>query len=148
MKRTSVTFTIGALLVAGTAVVAPAQASAFGTSHAPSVQVPTVHHSAGRTAHRATTSTNQQITAAVLRSPLLGDVKASNVGVSQIRFAASNKSWAAALVTPKNGQTDPAQVLLAKVSGSWKVRDLGTAGVGCGIAPATIRNQLGLHGPC
>lgn len=142
MKRTSITVTVGALLVAGTALAGPAQASGFATHHAPSVRVPATTHTA-----KASTD-KQQIATAIRHSKLLGLVKPSNVTISQIRFARSNHAWAAALVTPKNGQTDPAQVLLHKSAGRWTARDLGTAGVGCGIAPSAIRNQLGLHGPC
>lgn len=145
MKRTSVIVSSGALLLVGAALVAPAQASALG-GHAPSVEVPKVQHVA--TAHRATVSDQQQITSAILHSSLLGAVQPSNVAVSQIRFDGADRAWAAALATPKNGQTDPAQVLLQKSGDTWQVRDLGTAGVGCGIAPSAVRGQLGLHGPC
>jgi hypothetical protein len=142
MKRTSVTVTIGALLVAGTALAAPAHAADLTAHHAPSVRVP----SATQVAKPSTDK--QQITTVILHSKLLGAVKPSNVAVSRIRFASSNHSWAAALVTPKNGQTDPAQVLLHKSANKWAARDLGTAGVGCGITSSAIRTQLGLHGPC
>jgi len=146
MKRTTVTVTIGALLVAATATLAPAQASALGR-HAPSVTIPAAH--AVTTSHRAAARTDKQrITAAILHSKLLGAVKPSNVAVSQIRFAGADHTWAGALATPKNGQTDPAQVLLHKSGSTWTVRDLGTFSVGCGIAPTAVRSQLGLHGPC
>lgn len=145
MKRTTVTVTIGALLIAGTAAVAPAQASALGR-HAPSVAVPVAH--VATTAHRAAPTDKQRITTAILHSTLLGVVKPSNVAVGKIRFAGADHDWAGALATPKNGQTDPAQVLLQKTAGGWAVRDLGTFSVGCGIAPASVRTQLGLHGPC
>ena len=145
MKRTSVPVTIGALLVAATAIVAPAQASALGR-HAPSVKVPVAAQVAAASHHPAATSDQQQITSAILHSPLLGAVSPDNVAVSQIRFA--GEGWAGAVATPKNGQTDPAQVLLHKTGSTWQVRDLGTASVGCGIAPAAVRAQLGLHGPC
>lgn len=153
MKRTTVTFTIGALLLAGTAAVAPTQAAALELGHrAPSVRIPTVHQATPRTVHRAThhttASADQQITRAILASDYLGAVKPANVAVSQVQFAGADHSWAGALATPKNGQTDPAQVLLQKTGDTWTVRDLGTAGVGCGIAPQTVRDALGLHGPC
>lgn len=145
MRRSTVTVTIGAALIACTASLAPAHAAAL-TRHAPSVKVPAATHVA-TASHRAAT-TDQQITSAILHSKFLGAVKPSNVAVSNIRFAGAGHVWAAALATPKNGQTDPAQVLLAKTGKTWTVRDLGTAGVGCGIAPAAVRNTLGLHGPC
>lgn len=151
MKRTSVPVTIGALLVAATAIVAPTQASAL-VRHAPSVkvpvaaQVPAVAHHPAAAQQAAPSSTTQQITSAVLHSALLGAVAPDNVAVSQIRFAGDQ--WAGAVATPKNGQTDPAQVLLQKTGSTWQVRDLGTANVGCGIAPSAVRATLGLHGPC
>ena len=151
MKRTTVTFTIGAILVAGTAVAAPTRASALELGHhAPSVQVPSVHHAASVSAHRSTRTAatdTQQVVTAIRQSTLLGAVEPSNVAVSQVKFT-SDDAWASALATPKNGQTDPAQVLLKKSGSSWTVRDLGTAGIGCGIAPQTVRSTLGLHGPC
>ncbi|WP_265444182.1 hypothetical protein [Flexivirga meconopsidis] len=141
MKRTAVvTIATSAVLAAGAAVaVSPAEASGtLGRSSAPKVVVPKA----------AAPSANQQITAAVRHSKLLGAVSADNITVSGIKFAASDKSWAAATVTPKNGQTDPAQVVLHKTGSTWQVRDLGTFGVGCGSAPAAVRASLGLHGPC
>lgn len=148
MKRTTVTFTIGAFLVAGAAVVVPSQASALERGHhAPPVQVPVVHQAAASATHRPTDSNTQQVTTAILHSSLLGVVKPSNVAVGQVMYA-DNGGWAAALATPKNGQTDPAQVLLQKSGTGWTVRDLGTASVGCGIAPQSVRSALGLHGPC
>ena len=148
MKRTTVTFAIGALVVAGAAAAAPTRAAALEPGqHAPSVQVPAVHHAAAPSTHRTAPSDTQQITTAIRRSSLLGAVKPANITVSQVKFT-SNHAWASALATPKNGQTDPAQVLLQKSGSSWTVRDLGTAGIGCGIAPQTVRSTLGLHGPC
>ena len=64
MKRTTVTVTIGALLVAGTAAVAPAQAAVLGR-HAPSVAVPAAH--VATTAHRAAPTDKQRITTAILQ---------------------------------------------------------------------------------
>lgn len=152
MKRTTVTFTIGAILVAGTAVAAPTRASALDLGHhAPSVQVPAVHHAASpsthRSTHRAAATDTQQVVTAIRKSTLLGAVKPSNVAVSQVKFTGDH-AWASALATPKNGQTDPAQVLLQKSGSTWTVRDLGTAGIGCGIAPQSVRSTLGLHAPC
>ncbi len=148
MKRTTVTFTIGAVLVAGAAVVAPTQAFALDRGHhAPSVAVPAIHHVAATSTHRTTPPDTQLVATAIRHSSLLGAVKPSNVAVSQVKFTGDH-TWASALATPKNGQTDPAQVLLKKSGSTWTVRDLGTAGIGCGIAPQTVRDTLGLHGPC
>lgn len=153
MKRTSVTVTVGALLIAGTALVAPAQAHALAArQHAPSVVVPAAPHATvalpAKVVRPAATSDQTQIRQAILHSQLLGAVRPSDVAVSDVRFAGPGKTWAGALVTPKDGQTDPAQVLLRKSGTTWQVRDLGTASVGCGIAPSSVRNTLGLHGTC
>lgn len=153
MKRSTVIITIGALLAACTASLAPAHASAL-DRHAPPVAVPaaghvaSASHQAARADHGAAPTQEQRITTAILHSKLLGAVAPSDIAVSQIRFAGADHTWAGALATPKNGQTDPAQVLLRKTGNTWTVRDLGTFGVGCGIAPTLVRTQLGLHGPC
>lgn len=149
MKRTTVMVTTGALLIAGAAVVAPTQASALELGHhAPSVAVPAVHHATTTSTHRTAATAKQQIARAIFASNMLGAVKPSNVSVSQVKFAGPHHEWADALATPKNGQTDPAQVLLQRSGAGWQVRDLGTAFVGCGIAPRAVRSTLGLHGPC
>lgn len=171
MMRTRVTVTVGALLIAGTALTAPSSASALALrSHAPAMAahvpavayVPAVAHvpapavapavaPAPAAAHAPVVvrlTDEQQVRQAILHSKLLGVVKPSNVTVSDIRFVGTSHAWAGALATPKNGQTDPAQVLLHRTGFTWQVRDLGTAGVGCGIAPASVRSSLGLHGVC
>lgn len=148
MKRTTFTCSVGALLVAGAAVVVPTQASALETGrHAPSVEVPAVHHATTKSAHRTADET-KQVVAAIRASKMLGAVKPSNVVVSKVKFTGAKHTWAGAVATPKNGQTDPAQVLLKKSAAGWTVRSLGTAQVGCGIAPQSVRSALGLHGPC
>ncbi|WP_212755413.1 hypothetical protein [Flexivirga aerilata] len=137
--------------VAAPQVAAPKAAApkaAAPKAAAPKVAAPTVAAPKVAAPKVAAPSTNQQITDAVRRSSLLGAVSADNVTVGGITFAASDPSWAAATVTPTNGQTDPAQVVLHKTGSTWQVRDLGTFGVGCGSAPAAVRTQLGLHGPC
>lgn len=148
MKRTTVTFTIGALLVAGAAGAAPARAYALGLGHhAPSARVSSDHRATAAPARRTAPTDTQQIATAILHSDLLGAVKPSNVAISQVELSGDH-AWASALATPKNGQTDPAQVLLQRSGNSWTVRDLGTANIGCGIAPQSVRDTLGLHGPC
>lgn len=147
MQRTKLTVTVGALLVAGAALLAPTQAHALAVRHhAPSVTVPAASHATA--ARQAVTTDQQRIRTAILHSKMLGAVKPSNVVISQIRIAGPTGTWAGALVTPKDGQTDPAQVLLRKSGGTWQVRDLGTASVGCGMVPASVRGSLDLHGPC
>ncbi|TWE13109.1 hypothetical protein [Rudaeicoccus suwonensis] len=174
MNRTTSFVATGALVLAGAGAVAFAPAgtaSVLAQSHLVS---PRVQQDLGSAAHlqtastatevhvvdvrttsttstrsgSSTRSTDAAITTAILHSPLLGVVQPADIAVSDIHFASSDTSWAAALATPRNGQTDPAQVVLHKVGATWQVRDLGTYAVGCGIAPATVRAQLGLHGAC
>ncbi|MCH8612882.1 hypothetical protein [Arsenicicoccus dermatophilus] len=54
--------------------------------------------------------------------------------------------WARATVHATKGQTDDAVVVLRMVNGRWTVADLGTAQVGCGIAPAAVLKALHLGG--
>jgi hypothetical protein len=57
--------------------------------------------------------------------------------------------WASARVVPcGNGHRfDTALAVLQRSRGSWRVRDLGTSGVGCTVAPARVRRDLGLVCP-
>lgn len=173
MNGTTSFVATGALVLAGAGAVAFAPAgtaSVLAQSHMVS---PRVQQDLGRAAHvqtvssatevhlvdvrtsatstrsgSSTSSADAAITTAILHSPLLGVVKPTDIAVSDIHFASSDSSWAAALATPRNGQTDPAQIVLHKVGATWQVRDLGTYAVGCGIAPANVRAQLGLNGAC
>lgn len=107
----------------------------------PAIGSPT--HGAHPTSSRAP-STHAQIAAAIRRSPLLGDVPASEVRVRQVVLAGR---WASALVVPRDRRTDPAQVLLHR-SASWRAVDLGTFGVGCGHVGTVLRHRLNLRGSC
>lgn len=149
MKRQlTVSIALSAALAGGATAVAvgPAQAAVRHTAVATAHVKTTTHAKATTT--KAKASKAAQITAAIKRSPLLGDVPASDITVSKIRYASSNSNWASALVTPKDGRTDPAQVLVHRAKGSWSAKDLGTFGVGCGIVSSSVRSQLGLHGNC
>lgn len=154
MKRQlTVSIALSAALAGGATAVAvgPAQAAVRHTSVATAHVKTTTHAKATTTkakASKAKATKAAQITAAIKRSPLLGDVPASDITVSKIRYASSNSNWASALVTPKDGRTDPAQVLVHRAKGSWSAKDLGTFGVGCGIVSSSVRSQLGLHGNC
>lgn len=149
MKRQlTVSIALSAALAGGATAVAvgPAQAAVRHTAVATAHVKTTTHAKATTT--KAKASKAAQITAAIKRSPLLGDVPASDITVSKIRYASSNSNWASALVTPKDGRTDPAQVLVHRAKGAWSAKDLGTFGVGCGIVSSSVRSQLGLHGNC
>lgn len=61
---------------------------------------------------------------------------------------ATGGRWARANTVPCNRrQFDSALAVLQRRNGAWRVRDLGTAGVGCTVAPATVRRDLGLVCP-
>lgn len=157
MKRTVLGLTIVAGLGLGAAGMADAATPARSHVSPAVVRVaasPAAHASVMKAqvpaakARATKAQTSAAITAAVRRSPLLGDVSGSNITVSAIRLAASNSSWASALVHPKNGQTDDAQVVLHDTASGWTVRDLGTAQAGCGILSAKVRTELALRGGC
>lgn len=102
----------------------------------------------GTSARRATMADpSTTIAAAVRRSPLLGAVRPADARVANVRVAADGR-WASARVSSARGVTDPAQVLLARSGSQWRVMDLGTGGVGCGIVGQATRTRLGLTGSC
>ncbi|TWP35535.1 hypothetical protein [Leekyejoonella antrihumi] len=146
MKRMAIGTTLAVMAAAvGTALV-PGMASATPhTSNAPIARVAHVSATGVPGSSARSVSTNKAITAAVLHSRLLGDVPASDVTVSAIRL---HGSWAGAVATPRDGRTDPAQVLLHRVGSAWTVTSLGSYEVGCGAVSSTVRHQLGLHGEC
>jgi hypothetical protein len=56
--------------------------------------------------------------------------------------------WARANAVPCDKRRfDTALVVLQRRHGKWQVRDLGTAGVGCTVAPAPVRRDLALSCP-
>lgn len=97
-------------------------------------------------AHRAPTpSEKAAISRALHASPATRAVKCFHVhGV----VIASGGQWARALVTACNPQrADTALSVLQKRGGRWRVRDLGTSGVGCTVAPARVQRDLHLICP-
>lgn len=61
---------------------------------------------------------------------------------------ATGGRWARANTVPCNKQRfDAALAVLQLRKGSWRVRDLGTAGVGCTVAPTAVRRDLSLVCP-
>ena len=56
--------------------------------------------------------------------------------------------WASAKLFPcDNRRGDIALAVLQRSHGTWRVRDVGTAGVGCTVAPARVRRDLRLSCP-
>ena len=84
------------------------------------------------------TSTLSKITTAVRRSEYTAGVPASSYAVTGLR---TSGSWARVTLQPgKSVELDPATVVLRQTKGQWKVVDLGTAMVGCDVAPkATVK---------
>jgi hypothetical protein len=59
-------------------------------------------------------------------------------------FVSTAAPWAAAKLVPcSKSRTDTALAVFQRVSDEWRLRDLGTAGVGC-MAPARVRRDLHL----
>lgn len=89
--------------------------------------------------------THRAITLAVQRSEATSFVPARDYRVTGVRLAGSD--WARATLTPRAGaELDPATVVLQRAGtpAAWTVADLGTAGVGCDIAPASVLRTLRL----
>lgn len=142
MKHMVIGTTLAAAAAAASAVLAgPASAAPPANGvHAAATSTTTVHRAGAPSPH-----TRQAIASAVRHSRLLGDVPASDVTVGAIRVAGH---WAGATATPKDGRTDPAQVLLHRAGSTWTVKSLGSYEVGCGIVSTSTRHRLGLHGAC
>lgn len=92
-------------------------------------------------------STSRAVSYAAAHNSFTGAVPVKDIKVGSIKVTKSGL-WASALNTPRDHRTDPAQVLLRKVNGTWKAVDLGTDGVGCGLLKQRSRAALGLWGRC
>ncbi len=123
MKRALVTMTTATLLAGGVSVAGAGQAS-------------------------ASTGLSRTITAiayaAKHHNPYLGDVPASDMRVGRVRISGS---YASVVVTPKDGRTDPAQVLERRDARGWHVVTMGTDGIGCSL-PSATRRSLQFWGTC
>lgn len=98
---------------------------------------------AAQVRHHATgASTLTKITTAVRRSEFTAGVPSSQYAVTGLR---TSGTWATVTLAPrKQAELDPATVLLRQSQGRWSVVDLGTAEVGCGVAPAATLRALKL----
>ena len=136
-------------LATSAATVAPAQAAPShassttatqSVSHHRVVRAAQVRRHAGtaRATNATRTSTLSKITTAVRRSEYTAGVPASSYAVTVLR---TSGSWARVTLQPgKSVELDPATVVLRQTKGQWKVVDLGTAMVGCDVAPkATVK---------
>jgi hypothetical protein len=108
---------------------------------------------------RATSSQASAVAKAVRRSSVddIDKVPAKRYSVKDVRISTVSKAWAMASLVPTKAYRNtfqPATVVAVKPAGTreWVVVDLGTAQVGCGIAPNLVLSDLlGLKGsevPC
>jgi hypothetical protein len=100
-------------------------------------------------ARNATRSQASAIARAVRSSPVAGidKVPARHYRVVNVRISTVSSAWAMASLTPTKAARDnfqPAIVLAIEPAGtrSWTVVDLGSAEVGCGIAPNAVLADL------
>ena len=81
---------------------------------------------------------------AVRTSPLTAGVDPARYTVRDVRMSAADPVWASARIAPVGADLEPADVVLRSVAGRWEVADLGSAEVGCGIAPEPVLADLEL----
>jgi hypothetical protein len=107
----------------------------------------------------ATSSQASAVAKAVRSSHVddIDDVPTKRYTVTNIRISTVSKAWAMASLAPTKAYRNsfqPATLVAVKPAGTreWIVVDLGTAEVGCGIAPnRVLADLLGLKGtevPC
>lgn len=144
---TAALVSVGVLARGGTSLV-PAQ-NAVGSVGA--VAAPAAASSAAAaglgSAGTGSTPADQRTWVAIVKavhdSPLTDAVPDTAYTVVDIRRSVSDPSWAAATVESRRPDlADHAFVVLHVDGRSWRVRDLGTLGVGCGIAPAPVLRDL------
>lgn len=140
---------LGASLTATPALAAsnPANAakasSTVATGLSPHANTPSAT-GGSRVAKPRPVSTRRLIIRAVNKEVGVNGVPSSQFTVERLRV--SRSTWAAAKIVPeRSADLDPADVLVRRTKGTWKVIDLGTAEVGCGVAPAPVLATLGLR---
>ena len=150
---TSATATATLALALGLGMSAPAVAAAPSVPTARATQQVTSTAPAATGAVTARTrstqvtpTTEHHIYDAIAGDRSMRGWKRAGWRVQRISLAPGAPTWARATVHPTRGQTDDATVLLHKVAGRWRVADLGTAQVGCGVAPVKVLRGLRLGG--
>lgn len=143
-RRSLIATTATAALTLTLSLSAPALAAP--TSAPAAKPVAATHQVAATRARSAvvTRATVNQIYVAIANDKQLRGWKRADWRVQRISLAPGAPTWARATVHPTRGQTDDATVLLHKVAGRWRVADLGTAQVGCGVAPVKVLRGLRL----
>ncbi len=100
----------------------------------------------------ATTAQTRALTRAIQTTSVGGAnrIPVSHYRVSRVKISSVSKAWASASIVPTQryqSTLQGASVVAVKLAGTgtWVVVDLGTAAVGCGIAPnAVLVDLLGL----
>lgn len=152
--RSRITAGIGALALTGALAAVPAAADAATVASAPRATAtttaakPVTRAKAAKTTKTTKTTkivrpkatTPQLITRAVARDVAASSVvPASRFTVTRVAISRVDAAWAQAWVLPKKGvDLDRAQVVVHRDKAGWKVKDLGTAEVGCGITPSRV----------
>lgn len=146
---------VGAVALTASAVATPAAAApapAAAPAAVPARTAPAAVTAAApaeattRVARPRRVSTKRLIIRAVTREVMDNGVAASQFTVERVRVSRVNPSWAAAALVPKrSADLDPADVLVRRTKSTWVVSDLGTAEVGCGVAPRRVLGSLGLR---
>ncbi len=97
-------------------------------------------------AHRAATHKEAvAISRALHSSKATGEVHCFHLRRTVV---ATGGHWARTNLVPCNKrQFDSALAVLQLRKGRWRVRDLGTSGAGCTVAPAKVQRDLGLICP-
>lgn len=97
---------------------------------------------AAATASRAPTKSERAaISKALHKSSATGAVHCFSVRQVVVSTVAP---WARGRIFPCGGDGDHALAVLQRSHGHWRVRDLGTSGVGCTVAPKKVRLDLKL----
>jgi hypothetical protein len=87
------------------------------------------------------------ISRAVHESPLTSAVPDGAYVVVGLRLSGHDEHWAGGMLEPRTKNAlQPAGVLLHRAGDTWTVSDLGTAQLGCGIAPLPVLRDLSFFG--
>ncbi|MGF7234618.1 MAG: hypothetical protein ACQSGP_06635 [Frankia sp.] len=87
------------------------------------------------------------IAAAVRASPLTKQVPSDDYTVTGIRLSASDPAWAWVQLRPRVTTVGPADGIEHHTARGWKLAELGTFEVGCGLAPSRVLHDFGVACP-
>jgi len=87
------------------------------------------------------------IVAAIHSSPFLSQVSPADYTVAGVALARSDPNWGRAGIRPVTGGLDPADAVVHRTATGWTLAELGTYEVGCDLATAQVRTELGFQCP-